>query len=89
VGLGVMGLVEDKKTDFRQADERMHQALYQNFCSANNDHILGAVIDPSCFTPQARAHGATDGCNRLIKAALQNIGLLEDEVDRVDLGMIN
>lgn len=63
----------------------MHHTLHKDLSRADYDHVIGEVFLPSDFGPQRCAHGSTDAFYILIETASQDVGLLEHEVDRIDL----
>jgi hypothetical protein len=81
----MMGFVEDEQTDLSHADERMHEALRENFSGAYDDHVLGKVRIPGRFAPKASAHGTADGLNALVKITLEHVRLLKDKIDGIHL----
>ena len=89
VVLCVVGFVENKQVDLGHGDERVHQALCKDFCSAYDDHVLGEIRVPGRFVPQAGTHSTADGFNALVEATSENVCLLKDKVDRVDLSDVS
>jgi hypothetical protein len=58
VALCVVGFIEDKEVHARNADERMHHAIYKDLCCAHNDHVGGEELVPGLLLKQRLAHGA-------------------------------
>lgn len=81
-----MSFVEDEEIDLIHGDERVHQALIENFCRTNNDHVLVEDFPPSLFRPKVAAHFSAKSFNLLIQIALEHRKLLEDQCHTVHLG---
>lgn len=80
-----MGFVEDKDVDLVHFDETIQQTMIENFCRANNDHVLVEPFFPCALFPEIGTHGAVDEGHVLIEIVPQDCCLLIDESDTVRL----
>lgn len=83
--LRVVRFVENQKIDLVDGDKSMHETLIQNFCCANNDHILLEMLFPDASMPKIATHVSTETFNLLVKIVFQNRELLENESHAVNL----
>ncbi len=63
----------------------MHKTLIQNFCCADNDHVLRKMLFPDASMPKIATHVSTEALDPLVEVVLQDRKLLENESYAVNL----
>lgn len=64
--LRMMRFVEYEKINLIDRNERVHEALVQYLCSANNDHVVSKDLVPRRFLPKIASHFTTQGFDLLV-----------------------
>ena len=81
----MMSFIKNQKVDAVKGDVRVHQALIEDLCCANYDHILSENGFPSFTGPEIGAHVTTEATNLLIKVVLEYRRLLKCKCHTVHL----
>jgi len=68
--LRVVRFVEDQEIDLVNGYESMHETLIQNFCCADNDHILRKMFFPNASMPKVATHVSTEALDPLVEVVL-------------------
>jgi len=68
--LCVMRFVENQEIDLVDGDKSMHETLIQNFCCADNDHVLLKMLCPDASMPKIATHVSTEAFDLLVEIVL-------------------
>ena len=66
VFLCMMCLIEDKKVDLVDGNERVHETLVEDFCRTDDNHVFLEYLPPGFLCPKIAAHFPTEVLNLLV-----------------------
>jgi len=73
----MVSFIEYQQVDLIHLNERMHEALKEDFCGAHEHHVFCEMLFPHRLRPQIGTHCTAEALNLLVEVTFENRELLE------------